>query len=85
MFVSQDPVSMGLCKNSPNRPIRNWPENDLADFLSVHLTNPYSVNMAEPQQTRQHSPPERRKVRISNICHERIDANLIAARRGICN
>ena len=36
-------------------------ENDLANFLSVHLTNPYSGNMAEPQQTRRHSPPGRQK------------------------
>ena len=27
------------------------PENDLADFLPVHLTNPNSINMAEPKPT----------------------------------
>ena len=37
------------------------PENDLADFISVYLTNPYSGNMAEPQQTMLHSPPGRQK------------------------
>ena len=26
------------------------PENDVANFLSIHLTKPYSVNMAEPKQ-----------------------------------
>ena len=60
-------------------------ENDLANFLSVHLTNPYSDNMAEPQQTRRHSPPGRRKVRMSYICHGRIDANLTVASRWISN
>ena len=29
----------------------NGPENDHANFLSVHLTNPHSVNMAEPRTT----------------------------------
>ena len=33
------------------------PENDLANFLLVHLTKSFSVNMAEQQQTGQHSPP----------------------------
>ena len=41
--------------------------------------------MAEPQQTRRHSPPGRKKVRISYICHEGIDANLTIASRGISN
>ena len=54
---------MGYSKTNPNRriSIKIGPENDLANFLSVHLTNPYLVNMAEPQQTRRHSPPGRRK------------------------
>ena len=33
-----------------------WSENNLANFLSAHLTKPYSINLAEPQQIRQHSP-----------------------------
>ena len=37
------------------------PENDLANFLSVHLTNSYSGNMAEPQQARRHSPQGRQE------------------------
>ena len=32
-----------------------------SSFLSVHLTNPYSGHMAEPQHTRRHSPPGRQK------------------------
>ena len=40
------------------------PENDPANFLSVHLTNRYSVNMAKAQQTGRHSPPGDEKVRI---------------------
>ena len=55
------------------------PENDQTNFLSVHLRNPYSDNMTEPQQTRQHSPTGRQKVRCSYICHERIGANLAIA------
>ena len=43
------------------------PENDPANFLSAHLTNHYSVNMAEAQQTGQHSPPGDEKVRISHM------------------
>ena len=31
-------------------------ENDLANFLPVHLANPYLVNMTGPQQTGRHSP-----------------------------
>ena len=51
----------------------NTTENDLANFLLVHLTNPSPDNiLAEPQQTRQDSPPGRQKVRISYLCHERI-------------
>ena len=43
--------------------------------------------MAEPQQARRYSPPGRQKnqVRISYICQERIDANLIEASRGMSN
>ena len=37
------------------------PEIDQANFLSVHLTNPYPDNMAEPQQTRRHSRLGRQK------------------------
>ena len=58
------------------------PENDLANFLSVHLTNPYSDNMAEPDGIRHWGG---KKVRISYICHERIDVNLTIASRGISN
>ena len=56
----------------------------LANFLLIHLTKPYSVNMVD------HSKPggiyhrEDEKVRIS-ICHERVDANLTLASTGICN
>ena len=42
-------------------PPQRGPENDLANFFSVHLTKPYSVNMTEPQQTRRHSPPGKQK------------------------
>ena len=81
-----DMVRCCICY-SPNRPISKklGLKNDLANFLSVHLTNPYSDNMAGPQQTRRHSPPRRQKVRISFICHERIGANLTIASRGISN
>ena len=47
------------------------PENDLPNFVSVHLTKPYSVKMAEPQQTRRHSPPEKQKIGIPHIWHDR--------------
>ena len=33
------------------------PENDLANFLLVHLKKSFSVNIAKQQQTGQHSPP----------------------------
>ena len=39
----------------------------------------------KPQQTMRHSPPGRQKFRISYICHERIDASLTEASRGISN
>ena len=51
--------------------------NDLANFLSAHLTNPYSDNMAEPQQTGGIHHRGGKKVRISYIWHERIDSNLV--------
>ena len=38
------------------------PENDLANFVSVHLTEPCSVNMAEPQQTRRHQAPNHEPI-----------------------
>ena len=41
------------------------PENDLSNCLSVHLILPYSVNMAEPQQTRRHLPSGRQKSQDS--------------------
>ena len=41
--------------------------------------------MTEPQQTRRHSPLRRQKVRISYICHKRIDANFTIASREISN
>ena len=37
------------------------PENDIANFLYVLLTKPYSVDMVELQQTRRHSPPGKTK------------------------
>ena len=37
------------------------PGNELANFLAVHLTNLYSYNIAEPQQTMWHSPPGRQR------------------------
>ena len=47
---------------SPNRPIsKKLGLKTILRFLSVHLTSPYSVNMAEPQQTRRDSPPGRGK------------------------
>ena len=50
----------------------------------IRLDPPWD-NMAEPQQTRRHSPPGRQKLRISYICQERIKANLTVASRGIFN
>ena len=48
------------------------PEYDLANFLSICSTKPYSVNLAEPQQTERRSPPAKQiKIRVSYICHER--------------
>ena len=60
------------------------PEKDLPNFLLIHLTNPYSVNMVKPQQTRQHSP-WRWKIRISYFFHEHINTNLTVLSTGICN
>ena len=53
------------------------PENDPANFLSVPLTNRYSVNMAEAQQTGRHSPPGEQNVRISHMYHVRNDVKFI--------
>ena len=59
--------------------------NDLANFLSAHLTNPYSDNMAEPQQTRWHSPPGMQKSQdfLYLAWADRFEPSV--ASRGICN
>ena len=57
------------------------PENDHANFLSVHLRNRYAVNMGEAQQTGRYSPLGDENVRIS---HMHIGWNEIyTANRGI--
>ena len=56
-----------------------------ANFLLIHLTKPYSVNMVEPQQIRRHLPTGRRKSQDFYLPWARIDANLTLARTGICN
>ena len=61
------------------------PENDPANFLSVLLTNRYSVNMAEPQQTGWHSPPEDNNFRISHMFLSGEWCEIYTASRGICN
>ena len=43
------------------------PENDVANFPSVHLTKPYSVNMAEPQQTKRYSSQSPEKTKASGF------------------
>ena len=58
------------------------PEKDLADFLSVHLTKPYSVNMAKSQQPGSIHHRGGKNVKISLICHDQINANLTVASRG---
>ena len=73
------------------------PVTNLANFRSVHFTNPYlSIIMDKPQQSRWHSRPRMmtmmmmmimmmiiKKIRICHVYHERIDANLIVVHRTI--
>ena len=54
-----DQLKFGWPEQANFKEIR--PENDVALFLSVHLTKPYSANMAEPQQSKWHSSPGRQK------------------------
>ena len=51
---------------------KNGPKEDLDNFLSAHLTNPYqySVNLAEQKQTPCPSPLRSKEAWIFHICHE---------------
>ena len=74
---------------SPNRPISKkkiGPENDLANFLSVHLTK-IPIQITWPNHKKPGGIHNRggERVRISYIWHERFDVNLTVASRGISN
>ena len=61
------------------------PENDFVNFLSVHLRSPYSVIMAESQQTGRYSPPGDEKVGIFHMYPVQNNEIVTIAIRRICN
>ena len=64
--------------NSPNKRAI-WPEDDLANFLSLHLTTPKAVGMAEAEFTNR----EAEKASIYHIFHQEIDGIFTAASSGM--